>query len=212
MAYFSWNCSKNCNLFSFFLPTRVGYFPPLWCWEGGGVRCTGADLTFHWGGGGLKFEKNIFNCEVKTSLGSATGVHSISPGKGVYRVCCTFIHLSFAILCPTICTCLTVCAAVIIYRVNTPRKQGGLGSMDIPLLADKNSDIAKAYGVYKEDDGIAFRLVSILYIIYTLKSTGAKRYEILFSKIFIPKLHKACLTLYTKSYLVESEWKIIIFL
>jgi len=41
--------------------------------------------------------------------------------------------------------------------VNTPRKQGGLGKMDIPLLADKTGDIAKAYGVYKDDDGIAYR-------------------------------------------------------
>ncbi len=29
--------------------------------------------------------------------------------------------------------------------------------MQIPLLADKNCEIAKAYGVYKEDEGIAFR-------------------------------------------------------
>ena len=29
--------------------------------------------------------------------------------------------------------------------------------MDIPLLADKNCEVAKAYGVYKEDDGVAFR-------------------------------------------------------
>ena len=29
--------------------------------------------------------------------------------------------------------------------------------MKIPLLADKNCEIAKAYGVYKEDEGIAFR-------------------------------------------------------
>jgi alkyl hydroperoxide reductase subunit AhpC len=43
--------------------------------------------------------------------------------------------------------------------VNTPRKQGGLGEMNIPLLADPTRENAKAYGVYKEDDGIAFRLV-----------------------------------------------------
>lgn len=43
------------------------------------------------------------------------------------------------------------------FRINTARKQGGLGNMDIPLLADKNCDIAKTYGVYKEDDGVAFR-------------------------------------------------------
>jgi len=42
-------------------------------------------------------------------------------------------------------------------RVNTPRKQGGLGPMNIPLLADKKYDISKAYGVYKEDEGVTFR-------------------------------------------------------
>lgn len=41
--------------------------------------------------------------------------------------------------------------------INTSRKEGGLGSMNIPLLADKNCQIAKDYGVYKEDDGVAFR-------------------------------------------------------
>jgi alkyl hydroperoxide reductase subunit AhpC len=35
------------------------------------------------------------------------------------------------------------------HRVNTPRKAGGLGKMDIPMLADKNGDIAKKYGIYK---------------------------------------------------------------
>ena len=43
------------------------------------------------------------------------------------------------------------------YRVNTPRKQGGLGNMNIPLLADTTHDISKKYGVLKEDEGIAFR-------------------------------------------------------
>jgi len=42
-------------------------------------------------------------------------------------------------------------------RVNTPRKQGGLGEMRIPLLSDKGGKIARDYGVLKEADGIAFR-------------------------------------------------------
>lgn len=42
-------------------------------------------------------------------------------------------------------------------RINTPRKQGGLGTMNIPLLADKTGQIAKDYGCFKEDEGIAFR-------------------------------------------------------
>jgi alkyl hydroperoxide reductase subunit AhpC len=55
-------------------------------------------------------------------------------------------------------------------RINTPRKQGGLGAMKIPLLADKTLEISKAYGVLKEDEGISFRWVidavdfSVLYV------------------------------------------------
>ncbi|CAF0724843.1 unnamed protein product [Brachionus calyciflorus] len=41
--------------------------------------------------------------------------------------------------------------------INTPRKQGGLGKMNIPILADKTHDISRRYGVLKEDEGIAFR-------------------------------------------------------
>ena len=43
------------------------------------------------------------------------------------------------------------------FRVNTPRKTGGLGSMNIPLLADKTMEISRAYGVLKEDEGVSFR-------------------------------------------------------
>ncbi|XP_075731204.1 peroxiredoxin 2 isoform X1 [Rhipicephalus microplus] len=46
--------------------------------------------------------------------------------------------------------------------INTPRKEGGLGEMNIPLLADKNSKIARAYGVLKEDEGIPFRGLFII--------------------------------------------------
>lgn len=41
--------------------------------------------------------------------------------------------------------------------VNTPRKHGGLGNMNLPLLADKSGDIARRYGVLIEEEGIAFR-------------------------------------------------------
>ncbi|RMZ96292.1 peroxiredoxin-2-like isoform X2 [Brachionus plicatilis] len=41
--------------------------------------------------------------------------------------------------------------------INTPRKQGGLGKMNIPILADKTQDISRRYGVLKEDEGVAFR-------------------------------------------------------
>ncbi|XP_022530304.2 peroxiredoxin-2 [Astyanax mexicanus] len=41
--------------------------------------------------------------------------------------------------------------------INTPRKQGGLGPMNIPLVADLTQSISRDYGVLKEDEGIAFR-------------------------------------------------------
>jgi len=46
--------------------------------------------------------------------------------------------------------------------VNTPRKQGGLGEMNIPLLADKNSKISRDYDVINEDTGIPFRGLFII--------------------------------------------------
>jgi len=46
--------------------------------------------------------------------------------------------------------------------INTPRKQGGLGNMNIPLLGDKTMSLAKAYGCLKEDEGVAFRALFII--------------------------------------------------
>ncbi|XP_012284387.1 peroxiredoxin 1 [Orussus abietinus] len=46
--------------------------------------------------------------------------------------------------------------------VNTPRKQGGLGEMSIPLLADKSAKIARDYGVLDEESGIPFRGLFII--------------------------------------------------
>lgn len=41
--------------------------------------------------------------------------------------------------------------------INTPRKQGGLGELRIPLLADKSMKIARDYGVLQEESGVPFR-------------------------------------------------------
>uniref|UniRef100_A0A8C9RLX4 Peroxiredoxin-1 n=2 Tax=Scleropages formosus TaxID=113540 RepID=A0A8C9RLX4_SCLFO len=41
--------------------------------------------------------------------------------------------------------------------INTERKQGGLGTMNIPLIADLTKSISQDYGVLKEDEGIAYR-------------------------------------------------------
>lgn len=46
--------------------------------------------------------------------------------------------------------------------MNTPRKQGGLGSLSIPLLADKSHSIARSYGVLDEESGIPFRGLFII--------------------------------------------------
>ncbi|KAK8378440.1 hypothetical protein O3P69_011146 [Scylla paramamosain] len=40
---------------------------------------------------------------------------------------------------------------------NMPRKQGGLGGLQYPLLADFNKTISRDYGVLLEDDGVALR-------------------------------------------------------
>lgn len=40
-----------------------------------------------------------------------------------------------------------------------PRKQGGLGTMKIPMVSDTRRTISTDYGVLKEDEGIAYRLV-----------------------------------------------------
>jgi len=46
--------------------------------------------------------------------------------------------------------------------VNTPRNRGGLGDMQIPILADKTGDIARRWGVMKEDEGVTFRGLFII--------------------------------------------------
>ncbi|KAG5843679.1 peroxiredoxin-4 [Anguilla rostrata] len=46
--------------------------------------------------------------------------------------------------------------------INTPRKQGGLGTMKIPLLSDLTHQIAKDYGVFLEDQGHTLRGLFII--------------------------------------------------
>lgn len=104
---------------------------------------------------------------------------SLSDYKGKYVVF-FFYPLDFTFVCPTeiiafsdrasefrainteVIGCSTDSHFSHLAWINTPRKQGGIGQMDIPLLADKNCEIAKAYGVYKADDGIAFRGLFII--------------------------------------------------
>lgn len=46
--------------------------------------------------------------------------------------------------------------------INTPRKQGGLGELNIPLLADKSMKVSREYGVLDEESGIPFRGLYII--------------------------------------------------
>ncbi|PAV58379.1 hypothetical protein WR25_23923 [Diploscapter pachys] len=46
--------------------------------------------------------------------------------------------------------------------INTPRKDGGLGEMNIPVLSDLSHQISRDYGVLKDDAGIAFRGLFII--------------------------------------------------
>ena len=46
--------------------------------------------------------------------------------------------------------------------IQTPRKEGGLGQMNIPVLSDNTMQISKDYGVLIEDQGIALRGLFII--------------------------------------------------
>ncbi|MCL4137984.1 UNVERIFIED_CONTAM: hypothetical protein GTU68_001303 [Idotea baltica] len=99
---------------------------------------------------------------------------SLADYKGKYLVL-FFYPLDFTFVCPTeiiafsdrvkefkkigceVVACSTDSHFSHLAWVNTSRKEGGLGQMDIPLLADKTMAVSKAYGVLKEDDGVAFR-------------------------------------------------------
>jgi len=99
---------------------------------------------------------------------------SLSDYKGRYLVM-FFYPMDFTFVCPTEITAFSDrvqefqkinCDVIAVSTdsefshlawVNIPRKQGGLGKMDIPLLADKNHSISRKYGVLIEDQGIALR-------------------------------------------------------
>ncbi|XP_030401806.1 peroxiredoxin-2 [Gopherus evgoodei] len=46
--------------------------------------------------------------------------------------------------------------------INTPRKEGGLGTINIPLLSDLTHSMAADYGVLKEDEGLTYRGLFII--------------------------------------------------
>lgn len=104
---------------------------------------------------------------------------SLADYRGKYVVF-FFYPLDFTFICPTEITafsdrveefrainCEVVACSVDSHFshlawVNTPRKQGGLGPMKIPILSDITKEISKSYNVLKEDEGIAFRGLFII--------------------------------------------------
>ncbi|MEE6526283.1 hypothetical protein FKM82_026833, partial [Ascaphus truei] len=97
---------------------------------------------------------------------------SLWPGKYVVLF---FYPLDFTFVCPTEIIAFSQSAAAFrkikcevvaasvdshfshLAWVNTPRKEGGLGPMDIPLVSDLKRTMAQDYGVLKEEDGVTFR-------------------------------------------------------
>ncbi|KAF9417776.1 hypothetical protein HW555_005190 [Spodoptera exigua] len=104
---------------------------------------------------------------------------SLSSFKGKYLVF-FFYPLDFTFVCPTeilafserveefrkINTEVVACSVDSHFThlawINTPRKEGGLGKINIPLLSDLTHSIAKDYGVYLEDVGHTLRGLFII--------------------------------------------------
>ncbi|XP_063302029.1 peroxiredoxin-2 [Pelobates fuscus] len=103
----------------------------------------------------------------------------LSDYKGKYLVL-FFYPLDFTFVCPTEIiafsdhveefrkiNCEVIAASVDSHFshlawTNVPRKEGGLGPMNIPLLSDLKHTISQDYGVLKEDDGVSFRGLFII--------------------------------------------------
>ncbi|ELU16156.1 hypothetical protein CAPTEDRAFT_228025 [Capitella teleta] len=104
---------------------------------------------------------------------------SLSDYKGKYLVF-FFYPLDFTFVCPTEIIAFSdrvkefqaINAEIVAASVdspfthlawmNTPRNQGGLGKMNIPLLSDLSHKISKDYGVYLENVGHTLRGLFII--------------------------------------------------
>ncbi|CAG61456.1 TSA1 [Nakaseomyces glabratus] len=104
---------------------------------------------------------------------------SLDKYKGKYVVL-AFVPLAFTFVCPTEIVAFSEAAkrfealdAQVLFAstdseysllawTNVARKDGGLGPVDIPLLADTNHKLSRDYGVLIEDEGIALRGLFII--------------------------------------------------
>ena len=99
---------------------------------------------------------------------------SLEQYKGKYVVL-AFIPLAFTFVCPTeiiafseavkkfkdigaeVLFASTDSEYSLLAWTNVARSEGGLGPVDIPLIADTNHSLSRDYGVLIEDQGIALR-------------------------------------------------------
>lgn len=104
---------------------------------------------------------------------------SLGDYKGKYVVL-AFVPMAFTFVCPTEIIAFSEAAkkfrdagAEVIFVstdseyaqlswANTPRKEGGLGVIDIPIVSDKNMSISRDYGVLIESEGVALRGLFII--------------------------------------------------
>ena len=78
-----------------------------------------------------------------------------NPKQDLQRIYCCFIFIYFLFIFEPVVPDFFY--GSFWFRINTPRSQGGLGPLKIPLLSDITHDIAKAYGVYLQDLGHSLR-------------------------------------------------------
>ncbi|KAK9481205.1 hypothetical protein V1514DRAFT_274268 [Lipomyces japonicus] len=104
---------------------------------------------------------------------------SLDSFKGKWFVL-AFIPLAFTFVCPTeiiaysdavakfkergaeIAFASTDSEYSLLAWTNVARKDGGLGPIDIPLIADRNLSLSREYGVLLEDEGIALRGIFLI--------------------------------------------------
>ncbi len=112
-------------------------------------------------------EKAVVNGLIKENF-------SIAAMRGKY-VILFFYPLDFTFVCPTelhafqerlhdfsergaeVVGCSVDSCFSHLAWLNTPRSRGGIAGVTYPLVADLNKKVARAYGVLKEDEGIAYR-------------------------------------------------------
>lgn len=145
----------------------------------GGIGSLGGDCCCEGKMAQLALQKPAPEFSVQAVVNGEFKTVKLSQYRGKYVVL-FFYPLDFTFVCPTEiiafsdraeefrsinCEVLAASTDSVFSHlawVNTPRKQGGLGNMKIPLLADKNLELSRLYGCLKEDEGIAFRALFIV--------------------------------------------------